>query len=312
MVLVTGGTGFVGQAVIRRLSEAGREIRILLRPSRSSPKIPQGIPVEVAISSLQDKRGVRAALVGVESVVHLASAEAGGREVGLQAVDVEGTSVLAEAARGAKVRRLIFVSHLGAEPASAYPVLRAKALAEQHIQRSTVAYTILRSSLAFGEGDRFTTSMAMLLSISPLFFPLPGNGASTLQPIWVEDLATCILWSLEEPSMVGQTYEIGGPEFLTIAQVADLVKQAAGSRRWVVHASPPFVRAVAWTLQRVLPRPPVTTFSLDYLATSRMASLDALPRIFGLKPAVMEEKLDYLHEHNWGWEFLGRQLGWKR
>jgi len=312
VVLVTGGTGFIGQAVIRRLSESGREIRILLRPSHRSPKLPQGIAVEVAIANLQDNRGVRAALVGVDSVIHLASAEAQGREAGLQAVDIQGTAGLAAAALQAKVKRLIFVSHLGAEVSSAFPVLRAKAYAEQSIQRSSVPATVLRSSLAYGPGDRFTSAIAMLLSISPLVFPLPGNGTTALQPIWVEDLATCILWALEEPAMVGQTYEIGGPEFLTIEQLTRLIKRVAGSRRWVVHASPASVRALAWTLQRVLPRPPLTTFALDYLATSRMASLDALPRLFGLKPALLEPKLGYLKGRNWGWELLRRQFGVNR
>ena len=312
MVLVTGGTGFIGQAVIRRLSEAGREIRILLRPSHRSPNLPQGIAVEVAIANLLDKRGVRAALVGVDSVIHLASAEAHGREAGLQGVDIEGTALLAAAASQAKVKRLIFVSHLGAELSSAFPVLRAKAMAEQSIERSSVPATVLRSSLAYGPGDRFTSAIAMLLSISPLVFPLPGNGTTALQPIWVEDLATCILWALEEPRMVGQTYEIGGPEFLTVEQLTRLIKRVAGSRRWVVHTSPATVRALAWMLQRVLPRPPLTTFALDYLATSRMASLDALPRLFGLKPALLEHKLGYLKGRNWGWELLRRQLGVKR
>ncbi|MGH2620165.1 MAG: NAD-dependent epimerase/dehydratase family protein [Anaerolineales bacterium] len=311
MILVTGGTGFIGQAAIRRLSEAGREIRILLRPSHRSPNLPQGIAVEVAIANLLDKRGVRAALVGVDSIIHLASAEARGREAGLQAVDVQGTAVLAEAALQAKVKRLIFVSHLGAELSSAFPVLRAKALAEQSIQRSSIPATILRSSLAYGPGDRFTSAIAMLLSISPLIFPLPGDGTTALQPIWVEDLATCILWALEEPAMVGQTYEIGGPEFLTVEQLTRLIKRVAGSRRWVVHASPASVRGLAWMLQRVLPRPPLTTFALDYLATSRMASLDALPRLFGLKPALLEHKLEYLQGRNWGWELLRRQVGVK-
>jgi NADH dehydrogenase len=268
--------------------------------------------VEVAIASMLDKRGVRAALVGVESVVHLASAEAHGRAPELQAVDIQGTAVLAAAARQAKVDRLIFLSHLGADLSSAFPVLRAKAIAEQSILRSSVPATILRSSLAYGPGDRFTSAIAMLLSISPLVFPLPGNGTTALQPIWVEDLATCILWSLEEPAMAGQTYEIGGPEFLTIEQLTQLVRRVTGTRRWVVHTSPASVRALAWMMQRLLPRSPLTTFALDYLATSRMASLDALPRIFGLKPAILEQKLGYLRGRNWGLELLRRQLGWRR
>lgn len=308
MVLVTGGTGFVGQAVIRKLSQAGFEVRTLIKPSRSSPKIPTGIPVEVAISSLLDKRGVRAALVGVEAIIHLAGGERRGSQTELQAVDIEGTHVLTLAARQAGVRRLVYLSHLGAEPSSAYPALRAKALAEGYIRKSRVPYTILRSSPVYGEGDHFTTSLAMLLAITPFLFPLPSDGATTLQPLWVEDLATSVLWALEEPSMAGRTLELGGPEFFTLLQVVQMVMQATGRRRWIVSASPPALRAVTWLINRALPRPPVTPFWLDYLATSKTAGLDALPRLFGLKPALMGDRLSYLRNRKWGLELLRNQL----
>lgn len=306
MVLVTGGTGFLGQAVVRRLTDSGYEVRLLLKPGK--PQIPHGIPVEAAISGLLDKRGVRAAMVGIDQVVHLAGAERGGLEPALRAVDVEGTRVLSQAARQSGIQRLLYVSHLGAEPASAYPALRAKARAEQHIVNSEVPYTILRSSLVYGEGDRFTTALAMLLAVSPLIFLVPGDGSTSLQPLWVEDLATCMLWAMEEPAMQNRSIEIGGPEFLTISEIIELIMRATGSRRWIVGTSPPVLRGLTWALHRVLPRPPVTTFWLDYLATSRTAGLDALPRQFGLKPALMSERVDYLKDHNWAWEFLGRQF----
>ena len=310
VVLVTGGTGFLGRAVIRQLSQADYRVRTLMRPSRRSPELPAGIPIEVAISSLLDKRGVRAAMVGVNSVVHVAGAERSGLETALRAVDVEGTRVLVEAARQAGVSRLIYISHLGAEPSSAYPALRAKALAESSIRKSGLPYTIIRSSLIYGEGDRFTTSLAMMLGVSPGFFLLPGDANTAIQPIWVEDLATCVTWSLEEKAMIGQTYEVGGPEFLTLRRVVELVMQATGSHRWLVSASPLYLRGITWLIQRVLPSPPLTTFWFDYLASSRTASLDALPRIFGLKPSMMIDRLRYLGERNWTLEFIGRQLRW--
>ncbi len=310
MVLVTGGTGFLGRAVIRKLSQSDYQVRTLMRPSKRSPELPAGIPVEAAISNLNDKRGVRAAMVGVKSVVHLAGAERGGLESDLRAVDVEGTRVLVEAARQAGVNRLVFVSHLGAEPSSAFPALRAKALAEEAIRKSDLPYTIIRSSLVYGEGDRFTTSLAMLLGISPGIFPIPGDGKTAIQPVWVDDLATCVAWSLDEESMMGEAYDIGGPEFLTLQQVVEMVMKAAGSRRWLVNASPLYLRGITWLLQRILPNPPLTTFWFDYLASSRTASLDAMPTIFGLKPSMMIDQLGYLGERNWILEFMGRQFGW--
>jgi len=220
MILVTGGTGFVGRSVLRHLSAAGFQVRTLLKPAQRSPRLPAGVSVDVALASLNDPRGIRAALVGVDSIVHLASAERTGNPAALQRTDVDGTRTLAEAGAQAGVRHLVYVSHLGANRESAYPVLRAKAQAEEHLHIAGVPHTILRSAVAFGPGDAFTTWMAMFLAAVPFVFPLPGDGSTTLQPIWVEDLATAIAWVLEDSSRPSGTLEIGGPEYLTVAEVA--------------------------------------------------------------------------------------------
>lgn len=308
MILVTGGTGFLGRSVLRRLAEDGFPVRTLLRPSHRSPNLPRGVATEVTLAALSDPRGLRASLVGVETVIHLASAEKSGDRSDQASVDVEGTRNLAEAAAEAGVRRLVYVSHLGANRSSAYPLLRAKAQAEDYIRRSGVGFTILRSAVAFGPGDRFTCWLAMSLAIAPFVFLLPGDGSTLLQPIWVEDVATCISWALEEAATVNQTYEIGGPEFLSFAQAVRLVMQAAGIRRILLSARQPLLRGMAATFERLLPRPPISVSWLDYLAANRTAELSTLPRVFGLQPARMESHLDYLKGPNWGWEFLARQF----
>lgn len=308
MFLVTGGTGFVGRSVLRRLREDGHGVRTLLRPARASPNLPRGVSTEVTLSSLLDPRGLRASLVGVEAVIHLAGSEKQAGREDPMAADVEGTRNLAAAAADAGVRRILYLSHLGANRASAYPLMRAKALAEEHIRQCGVPSTILRPGAVFGPGDSFTTWLAMGLAISPLVFPIPGDGSTLLQPLWVEDLATCITWALEEPATSGQIYEIGGPEFLTFLQVVRLVMQVTGTRRILAPVRPPYLRAAAWVAERLLPRPPLTTIWLDYLAANRTAEVGTLPRVFRLQPARMEQHLDHLRGRNWGWDLLGRQF----
>ncbi|MEW6568983.1 MAG: NAD(P)H-binding protein [Chloroflexota bacterium] len=304
---MTGATGFVGRALLRRLTQAGLEVRTLLRPSPRSPDLPRGVPVEVALAALSDARGLRAAMVGVDIVFHLASGErAGARH--LAAADVQGTQNVAEAAADAGVRRLIFLSHLGADRTSAYPLLRAKAQAEEAIRRSGLPFTIVRTAVLFGEGDHFTSWLAMLLAISPLVLPIPGDGSTMLQPLWVEDLATCLAWALDDPATIDQTYEIGGPEFLTLHAVIHMVMQETGIRRILLPTRTPYLRLSARLLRRLLPRSPVNDLWLDHFTVSHMAELSTLPRAFGLQPSRMEQRLGYLRGRNWGWDLLAAQF----
>lgn len=307
-VLVTGGTGFVGRSVVRHLIEAGHTVRTLLRPGPQSPRLPPGVPIQVALAGLSDRRGVQAALVGMQAVVHLASEERSGNPARLQATDVEGSRVLAEAAAQAGVRRILALSHLGADRAAAYPVMRAKAQVEGFLRDCGVPYTVLRSGLAYGESDHFTTPLAMSLAVSPGFFPLIGDGQTRVQPIWVEDLAIAITWALEEPALSGRVVEIGGPEHLTLEEAVTLVMTACGARRALWHLPPPYARAGLWVAGRLLRRPAFNGFWVDYLAVDRTTSLDSLPRLFGLQPARMENRLDHLRGGHWGRAYLRRQF----
>jgi len=298
-ILVTGGTGFIGQAAVRHLSEAGYRVRILLRASPRTPNLPRGVPVEVAVSSLDDVRGLRAALVGVDTVYHLAGGEWRGAYANLMEIDIRGTQNIVTAAADAGVRRLFYVSHLGADRASAYPVFKAKAIAEEYIRRSGINFTILRTAIVFGTNDGFTTGLAQLLSFIPFVFIVPGDGETLLQPLWVEDLATCLAWALEDENTVNQLYELGGPEYLTFNQIIKVVMENLGLQRRLFHLRPPYLRAFTVFLENLAPRLPVSVYWLDYLATNRTGSLDTLPRQFNLMPARLAQRLDYLKGRNW-------------
>ena len=298
-ILVTGGTGFIGQAVVRHLAEAGHRVRILLRASRSTPNLPRGVPVEVAVSSLDDGRGLRAALVGVDTVYHLIGGEWRGAYASLMDIDIRGTQNVVAAAADASVKRIFYVSHLGADRASAYPVFKAKAIAEEYIRRSGIDFTILRTAIVFGMNDGFTTGLAQLMSFIPFSFFVPGDGETLLQPLWVEDLATCMAGALGDENTINQLYELGGPEYLTFNQIARAVMDNIGLQRRLLHLRPPYLRAITVFLETLTPKLPVSVYWLDYLATNRTCSLDTLPRQFNLMPARMSQRLDYLKGRNW-------------
>jgi NADH dehydrogenase len=299
MILVTGATGFIGRALIRHLSNTGQQVRVLLRPSPQSPRIPKGVPVEVAVVSLNDERGVRAALRGVDHIYHLASASTLGRRGNLLTTDIEGTRTLAQAASDAGIQRFIFLSHIGADRASAFPIQKAKGIAEEHIRRSGVPYTIIRSSVLFGPEDRFTNNLAGILRAVPFIFPIPSDGRSLLQPLWVEDLVTCLVWTLDNPETVNQTYEVGGGEYFTLRQVLETLMDVTRRRRLLVPLPVPWMRALLFMVDSLVPNFSISTYWLDYVAVNRTCPVDNLPRTFGLMPARFAYRLDYLARKPW-------------
>ena len=299
MILITGGTGFIGRALVRQLFESGYPVRTLLRPSPQTPRLPKGVPVEVAVVGLGDVRGLRAALRDVDTVIHLAGTEHHGRNANLLEVDIQGTRNLAQAAKNAGVGRFIYLSHIGADRASAFPVLKAKGIAEEHIRKSGVPHTIVRSTIIYGPEDHFTTDLARLLRRAPFFFPIPGDGQTLIQPLWVEDLITCLLWAMESLDTIDNTYEVGGSEYFSVRQTLERIMDVIGKRRVLVPVPPPLLRALVVTLETFLPHFPASSFWIDYYAVHRTCPVDNLPRFFGLMPARFTYRLDYLSQTPW-------------
>ena len=299
MILITGATGFIGRAVVRQLSSIGYPLRTLIRPSPRTPKLPKGVPVEVAVVSLADVRGLRAALRDVDTIIHLASAENQGSRGNLLVADIQGTENLVEAASDAGVDRIVYLSHIGAARASGYPAFKAKGIAEEHIRNGKVPYTILRSSLVYGAEDHFTNNLARIIRASPGIFPITSGGRTVVQPVWVEDLVTCVLWSLQNDDTLNKVYELGGTEFFTLQQIVETIMDATHSRRYLVPLSPITLRAITVFLEGVIPNFPISSFWLDYFAVNRTCAIDSLPRVFGLMPARFSYRLDYLLRKPW-------------
>lgn len=298
MILITGGTGFIGNALIRHLDNLGYPIKLLIRPSKKSPNLPKNLPLDVAVSSLKDDKGLRAAMKDVDYIYHLASAESLGRKADLADVDIKGTQSLIDAASNANIKRIFYMSHLGADRASAYPLLKAKGIAEYTIKNSNIPYTIYRSSIVYGKNDHFSNGLAFLLKVSPYFVMLPEEGRSMLQPIWVEDLARVLTWSLEMPETINKSIRIGGAEYLSFREICEIIIGVLGIKRTFINVSPVFLNVLTELIEIIIPNFPTSVFWLDYLAIDRTADLDILPREFDLLPARMSQQLGYLKNLN--------------
>lgn len=299
MILVTGATGFIGRAIVRQLTSIGYPVRTLIRPSSRTPRLPKGVPVEVAVVSLADTRGLRAAMRDVETVIHLASAENQGSRGNLLTTDIQGTQNLVDAAADAGVDRILYLSHLGAARSSGYPAFKAKGIAEESIRAGKTPYTIIRTSVVYGPEDRFTNNLERLLRSAPGAFPVPNGGRVVVQPVWVEDLITCMIWSLQNEGTINQVYEVGGNEFFTLQQILEIIMDVTKRRRYLVPLSPITLRALTVFLEGVLPGFPISSLFLDYFAVNRTTSVDSMPRYFGLMPARFSYRLDYLIRKPW-------------
>jgi uncharacterized protein YbjT (DUF2867 family) len=306
MILLTGGTGFIGRVLTRQLVETGHQVRILLQPSPRTPRLPTGVPVEVAVTSMSDVQGLRAAMRGVDTIYHLAGGEGQGGRANLQSLDIDGTRALCLAAADGRVGRFFYLSHLGADRAAGFPVLKAKGIAEEFIRKSGVPYTILRASILFGPGDEFTTGLAMLLTAAPGFLPLPAKGETLLQPLWVEDLVTCLIWSLDNLETLNQTFEVGGSEYISLRSLTTTIMEVIRRQRWLVSWPMQSMRTLTIIMESIYPRFPASIFWLDYLAVNRTCPLDSIPRNFGLMPARFASRLDYLRNVPWTQQLLRR------
>lgn len=280
MILITGATGFVGRSLLRALAAQGGEVR----------------PYQGRIN---DPYSLRQQLQGVETVIHLASAERRGRARRLQHVDVEGSERLLEEAERANINHLIYISQVGADPNTYYPVLRAKGQVEQQLRGSAVPTTIIRSATLFGRDDHFLHTIASLCYWSWPFAWLPAGGTAVLQPLWVEDLVRCIVQvsdPLDLKGYRGQTLTAAGNERLHYRDIVTLILDASGMSRRPLPIQVPLVRVITRLLFGWRRRPPVTSFFIDRLAVPEITDLDIVPRTFGFRPERLADHLTTLRQ----------------
>ena len=293
MLLVTGASGFLGRRVVQALQQAGHSpVRCLLHRSPGDGALPDG--VEYAHGSVQDPASLAAAMDGIDAVVHLVGIIRERRpSTTFAAVNHGGTRNVAEAAKAAGVRHVVYVSALGARDDARFPYARSKWLGEQEIIGSGVPYTILRPSILFGEGDEFFNTLAALVKMLPLV-PVAGSGANRFQPIAADDVARCVATAVLREAYYGRVIEVGGPRQYTYRELLRTVATVLGVRRLRVHVPIVCMRTMAAVMECVLPRPPVTREQLRYLDLDSVADEDAVEREFAFAPQPLEEGLGYI------------------
>ncbi|MFB6129125.1 MAG: complex I NDUFA9 subunit family protein [Halorhabdus sp.] len=286
-VLVTGGDGFVGRHLCAELAERGHDVTALSRDPDPTV-LPDG--VDTVAGDVTDRASIEPAVEGVDVLVNLVALSPlfipkGGNEMH-ERIHLGGTETLVAAAEDEGVERFVQMSALGADPDGPTHYIRAKGRAEEVVRESELEWVIVRPSVIFGDGGEFVGFTKKLTP--PLVAPLPGGGKTRFQPIWVEDLAPMLADCVADDDRAGEVYELGGPQQLTLKQIAKLVRE-----RVAVVPVPMALAGVGLSVAGAVPGFPMGKDQYRSLRFDNTTD-DNDVRAFGTEPDVLYTLGEYL------------------
>jgi uncharacterized protein YbjT (DUF2867 family) len=285
VLLLTGATGLVGSALLRRLTTAGEPVRCLVRDPRRLG--PERVRVQIALGDLSDPPSFRNALRGVDTVVHLAASIRDQPHGSIEELNGIATWRMVEAAERAGAQRFVFFSALNASAHNRTRFLRAKALAEEAVRDSSLAHTVFAPSIIYAPGDPFLTLLGRL-ALLPVM-PVSGTGRAQYQPIWAHDVADCVMAAIEAKDAARDRYELAGPEVLTHTGIVELALRAQHRHRRIVHVPTPIVSRTLRVLEALMKsKAPATWDEAELMEVSLLTDRGAADaRSLGVEPRHM-------------------------
>jgi uncharacterized protein YbjT (DUF2867 family) len=266
MLLLTGATGLVGSALLRRLVSEGEQVRCLVRDPRRLGA--QRVRVQIALGDLTDPPSFRNAMRGVSTVVHLAASIRDQPRGSIEELNGIATWRMVQAAERAGVERFVFFSALDASTHHRARFFRAKALAEQAVGEAGLESIVFAPSIVYAPGDPWLTLLERL-ALLPVV-PVSGRGRALYQLIWAEDVADCVIAVLRGSDAqhaangngtpgerragerrLRPRYELAGPETLSHNDLVRIVLRSLNRRRPLVHVPTPVVSRALRLLERV-------------------------------------------------------------
>ncbi|MEY4388559.1 MAG: hypothetical protein RLZZ432_278 [Chloroflexota bacterium] len=299
-IFLTGGSGFVGSHVLPALLAAGHQVVALVRNEKAAERLRvrhAAAPgaLETRLGDVVDAASLRGAVDGCDAIVHLVALPRdwnGGAD--LERVNAGGTANLVAAAQAAGIRRFVHLGALGVLERDGLHYASSKARGEATVRASGLDWTILKPSLIWGERDGFFNIVAALVRVPAPIVPVPGDGKSRFQPVWVGDVARAVVQVLGDPKSAGRSYELGGPRYWTHREITEEVARALGKRRLVLPMPVPLIRLVAGLSEAVRFPFPVATDQLRQLAFDNIGAVDGVERELGFVPVDMGGRLGYL------------------
>ena len=291
MILVTGGTGFVGPKVVHALRAEGRSVRVLVRdPGSKGAGTVASWGCELAQGDMTDAASLRRAVAGCEAVVHLVAIPTGSEEK-FERIMVQGTRNLVAAAKEAGVARFVHMSALGTGERSKglTPYFRAKWEQEQTVQASGLDHVIFRPSFVFGRDGGMLPLLIRQVRWSPAVAVV---GTRRMQPIWVDDVASYFAKALSLAAATNRTFELGGPDVETWDGLYERIKRVLGKRRPTFHPPMGLVRAGSWVVEKLptgLPLSPDALTMLEF--DDNVTDIGPAVETFGIQPTGLNEQI---------------------
>jgi len=281
-VLLLGGTGFLGAEVGRRLVEAGHQVRVLVRDESKGAAYYGRANVQVG-DALEPITLLRAC-AGADLAISLVGVRRN-RPQSLLEVNIDGPRLLADAARQAGMKGIIFVSVVGARLDSKFRYLSSRWMGEEELRKSGVPTAILRFTLVLGEGGGLFTDFGRLLDLPSPRPIVAGHGEAKHQPIVRDDAARCVVETVNHPELVGQAVDIGGPEVVTYDQLFGAFCRARGVTRGPIHLPVGLLAPGAAVMELVMKDPVIVPDELHTMQLDSLAGrFDVVQSTFGFSP----------------------------
>jgi len=277
-VLVLGGSGFIGSRLVAQLATQGRSIVLPTRRAINARHLIMLPGVETVEADIHDEATLAQLVRGVDAVINLVgvlhsrrgkSGTAYGPD--FERAHVELPRKVAAACAQAGVRRYLHMSALGASSSGPSMYLRSKAAGEAAaLSQPSLAVTIFRPSVVFGEGDHFLNLFASLQKYLPVV--ALGGADARFQPVYIEDVAHAFVAALEDPAAIGRVIELVGPRVYTLRELVRLAGRYSGHPRPVFGLPPALARIQAWFLEHAPGGPLMSRDNLDSMRTDNVGS----------------------------------------
>lgn len=294
MILVTGATGFVGHTIAARLVKEGERPRCLVRNRETANKLLPADSVELVQGNILHPETLSQAFEGIDLVIDSSFMTAERKQSGEERyynVNVEGTNNIILAAKQAGVKRLLIISGMGTRSDKPGTYMQGRYLAEEAVKNSGLGWSIAQPSIQFGPHSAFFKGLADLIRQVPVIVPVAGSGNEQFQPIWVEDVVTCIMQIVRNPARDGKVYPMGGSEIITYGQVLDMLMETLKIKKIKVPGPQPIVMLAAAAMEAILPKPPITTAALELFKFPNRDQPDILQTTFGVTPMRLQAYL---------------------